>query len=205
MAANWSTHYCRLGGLEINPSGTIVCYNVGCSSEDNRWCGHIESAMKNSSDSAFFWERDPEMETPDEWNIEIPVLPTLGHFTTVTCVKDRLFGQPKWEISWQNPRFKSPSTSPWLYICHLSPGEGRNAIRLMLFQKMLETVSSIECTAAHHSFPAQKSLELNLKGTLWISEFWTFFTTGMCVYCNSKNNFNDPDLIPSHEGSPFKP
>lgn len=177
----------------LREDGSIEC--CLCSS---KWCRHVSVGVQLGGDSEAIWKKDPDVEYPLVVDLEIPMFPSQGFWTTVNLerVEPQPYTLPRFQVMWVNDR---PDWNTKEFICFLGPGEGRRTIRQVLIEHML-SFDIGECKAAHHGLGAQRRWLRDMREvkTKRVQQ-WSVYTTYQCLECRKSNAAHDPDLIPDQQ------
>lgn len=167
------------------------------------WCQHLADACRTRTDCAAIWFF-PGWEITElaERELSIPIFPTMDLWTAVNLVPHERFR--RYAVYWTHGHATNDLPE---FVTNVSPGEGRQVIRMSLIEYMIGKidVKTTECKAGHHGVQAQSIWEVHMRqDNTAVPEFWSVFTTDMCVDCQ-KNLGSFDDLVPDKERNVWNP
>lgn len=189
--------------MEETPEGFVKC--LSC---DAIWCTHVEKSLRLNLDAPTLWERD-DADFPDQNNdvpsrfiAKIPLYPSRNLYATIsfsTCgIEDtrKLF-------------FEDFPTNALPPLGYAHKGEGRVVVRTLIvdwFQGVVDP-SNLQCAGASHNFATEMRWQQDVTSKnlgLVFAQYWSVFTTRMCLDCNGNiENLDLEDLVPKEERRRF--
>lgn len=171
-------------------NGHLKC--LECATEV--WCEHIAGLVADEADAPALHDASKA----PEFDIWLPIFPTLNIFQGVKCIKSEAFGALETAFL-----FRGGVEN----LGFIHPGEGRGTIRSLFFDWFTATYAHqvFECHSGSHK-PAQ---EANLRKMM--SQENSFLMARICIWnkemcppCVKANSDDFSDLIPGREGAnPF--
>lgn len=186
-------------------NGHLECRDCGTGTT---WCEHVQSFVMDGQDAKLIWDETQDGTVSLEGvRIMVPVVPTLSQWATLRF-GDEHFGNYKMNLLTDSGANVNNGQDPVVFLGFFSPGEGRAALRSMLFawfEPMRATLG--ECKSTTHSFAAQMQWDADVtkagaaNDRRRLAQQWSVFTTGYCLQCVSVHAaVSGDDLIPDGGG-----
>ena len=179
----------------------LLCLAEECKMMHTEWCAHLAHACATGQDQHVFWGAEPGVSPlpAKQFLFHIPIFPTVGVWTPLVFTGGDVPIGKRYAVEWTHfPERDEPQ-----FICFISPGEGRQAIRTTLLEIMQAYLRpDAQCLAGHHGVVAQQEWgSKKLRGDAALApDRWSIWTSNWCLYCTTHNPANDPNLVPLPTG-----
>lgn len=172
--------------------GLLVCGNH----PGQQFCDHIEACISQHADAGMLTAPDVEK---TGIKIKVPVAPRQDQWAWVK------FGEfHEATLSYKLYLEVASTKRDERFLGFIQQGEGRAVIRSMIYDWFRTNVETdgLSCSATSHKYREENNWTKNISlgGAIQLAEYWSVFTTKMCLTCNLRVLSFD-DLVPDAGGS----